>query len=229
MGFMEEIEQRSLPIRQAILSHPFVTGVGSGDLPVEKFKYYVAQDYVYLIDYSRTLALAAARAPDLDVMSWFAGLLDSTLNTEMALHLSYCAEFGISVEELENTQAAPTTVAYTSFLLKTASQGSFGELVASLVPCGWGLLGDWRSLGQPRSPAWRAPVRPVDRHVRFGRVPRPGVISAGTSRTARRRRRSGRTGGDGGGLRHQPALGIPVLGHGLLARKVAGLKVMFPY
>ena len=138
MGFMEEVEQRSLPIRQAILSHPFVAGVGSGDLPVEKFKYYVAQDYVYLIDYSRALALAAARAPDLDVMSWFAGLLDSTLNTEMALHLDYCAEFGISVEELENTPAAPTTVAYTSFLLKTAFQGSFGELVASLVPCGWG-------------------------------------------------------------------------------------------
>ena len=138
MGFMEEIEQRSLPLREAILAHPFVVGVGRGDLPVEKFKFYVAQDYVYLIDYSRALALAVTRAPELDVMAWFAGLLNETLNTEMALHLSYCAEFGISTEELEATQAAPTTVAYTGFLLKTAAQGSFGELVAALVPCGWG-------------------------------------------------------------------------------------------
>ena len=29
-------------------------------------------------------------------------------------------------------------MAYTSFLLKTAYNGSFGELVASLLPCQWG-------------------------------------------------------------------------------------------
>ncbi len=138
MGFIADIEQRSQPLRQAILAHPFVAGVGDGTLPVEKFKYYVAQDYVYLVDYSRALALASARAPRLDDMSWFAGLLDETLNVEMALHRSYCEEFGISAQELEATVASPTTVAYTSFLLKTAHQGSFGELVASLLPCQWG-------------------------------------------------------------------------------------------
>ncbi|MCH8987651.1 MAG: thiaminase II [Chloroflexi bacterium] len=138
MGFIADIERRTQPIRQAILAHPFVTGVGDGTLPVEKFKYYVAQDYAYLVDYSRALALASARAPRLDDMSWFAGLLDETLNVEMALHRSYCEEFGISARELEATVASPTTVAYTSFLLKTAHQGSFGELVASLLPCQWG-------------------------------------------------------------------------------------------
>ena len=125
-------------MRDAILAHPFVTGVGDGTLPVEKFKHYVTQDYAYLVDYSRALALASARAPRLDDMSWFAGLLDETLNVEMALHRRYCQEFGISAEELEATVAAPTTVAYTSFLLKTAYEGSFGELVASLLPCQWG-------------------------------------------------------------------------------------------
>ena len=138
MSFAEIVEKKTLPVRQAILSHPFITGVGDGTLPVEKFKYYVMQDYVYLIDYARVLALASARAPDLESMSWFAGLLDETLNTEMDLHRSFCSEFGITREALEATQAAPTTVAYTSFLLKVAHQGSFGELVAALLPCQWG-------------------------------------------------------------------------------------------
>ncbi|MCH8831331.1 MAG: thiaminase II [Chloroflexi bacterium] len=138
MGFIADIERQSQSIRQAILAHPFVTGVGDGTLPVEKFKHYVTQDYAYLIDYSRALALASARAPRLDDMSWFAGLLDETLNVEMALHRRYCQEFGINAQELEATVAAPSTVAYTSFLLKTAHQGSFGELVASLLPCQWG-------------------------------------------------------------------------------------------
>ena len=138
MGFINEIEERTVPLRRAILAHPFVSGVGQGTLPVENFKFYVSQDYVYLIDYSRVLALAAARAPELETMSWFAGLLDETLNTEMAMHRNYCARFGIISEELEATEAAPSTVAYTSFLLKTAHQGSFGELAASLLPCQWG-------------------------------------------------------------------------------------------
>ena len=63
MGFAEDIELKALPIRQAILSHPFIIGVGDGTLPVEKFKHYMTQDYVYLIDYARVLALASARSP----------------------------------------------------------------------------------------------------------------------------------------------------------------------
>ena len=138
MPFADDIEQQALPVRRAILAHPFVVGVGDGTLDVAKFKHYVLQDYAYLIDYSRVLALAAARAPELETMSWFARLLDETLNVEMDLHRSYCAEFGITPEELAATIAAPTTVAYTSYLLKVAHQGSFAELVASLLPCQWG-------------------------------------------------------------------------------------------
>ena len=138
MGFIDGVEERALPVRQAILEHPFVQGIGRGDLDVERFKHYVTQDYVYLIDYARVLALGAARAPELETMSWFAGLLDETLNTEMELHRGYCERFGISREELEATQPAPATVAYTGYLIRVASQGSFGELAASLLPCQWG-------------------------------------------------------------------------------------------
>ena len=152
MSFAENIERQTLPLRQAILAHPFVTGVGDGTLDVAKFKHYVMQDYVYLIDYSRVLALASARAPDLATMAWFARLLDETLNVEMDLHRSYCAEFGITPGELESTIAAPTTVAYTSFLLKVAHQGSFGELVASLLPCQWGYWEIGEHLAQQGEP-----------------------------------------------------------------------------
>jgi thiaminase/transcriptional activator TenA len=138
VSFAQTIEGEALPLRQAILSHPFITGVGDGTLPVEKFKHYVTQDYVYLIDYARVIALASARAPDLQSMAWFAALLDQILNTEMDLHRSYCAEFGITKQELEATQPSPTTVAYTSYLLRIAYHGSFAELVACLLPCLWG-------------------------------------------------------------------------------------------
>ena len=138
MAFADEVEKKAEPVRKAILNHPFVTGIGDGTLDVERFKFYVRQDYVYLIDYSRVLAMASARAPDLDTMGWFARLLHETLNTEMELHRSFSAQFSITIGDLEATKAAPTTLAYTGFLLDVAYRGSYPELAACLLPCQWG-------------------------------------------------------------------------------------------
>lgn len=157
MGFIENVEQRAQPIRQAILKHPFVQGIGRGDLAPDRFKFYIIQDYLYLIDYARVLALGAARAPQLDTMSWFAKLLDETLNTEMELHRSYCAQFGITRQQLETAKPAPTTVAYTAYLLRIASQGNFGELAASLLPCQWGYWEIGQHLAQ-QGPPTHAPL-----------------------------------------------------------------------
>ena len=152
MGFVSDVETEYQSIRDSILRHPFIVGVGNGTLNVKNFRHYVLQDYVYLIDYSRVLAVASAKAPDLDTMSWFASLLDETLNVEMDLHRKYCQEFGITLSDLEQTVASPTTISYTSFLLKTAYHGTFAELVAALLPCqlGYWEIGEHLSkLGKP--------------------------------------------------------------------------------
>ena len=157
MSFADGLELRCAPLRQAILEHPFVMGIGQGDLALDKFKFYIAQDYLYLIDYARVLALAAARAPELPDMAWFAGLLDATLNTEMELHRGYCAQFGLTAAALEATPPAPTTIAYTAYLLKTAAQGSFGELAAALLPCQWGYWEIGQHLARRGAPAHAPP------------------------------------------------------------------------
>ena len=138
MGFSNDIRRKTDAMHQKIFQHPFVRGIGDGSLDVERFKFYIRQDYAYLIQYARVLALGVVKAPTLADMSKFAEIVHLILNTEMALHRSYCTEFGISEAELEATEPAPTTTAYTNFLLDTASRGTFGELVAALLPCQWG-------------------------------------------------------------------------------------------
>ena len=140
MGFSEELRQHAAEVWEAFHRHPFVRGIGDGTLPLEQFKYWLKQDYVYLIDYARVFALAAAKAPDLESMSKFAKLLDGTLNTEMSLHRDYAARFSISNQELEETVKSPTTQAYTDFLLATSYSGDMAELLAGLLPCTWGFF-----------------------------------------------------------------------------------------
>lgn len=119
-------------------AHPFVRGIGDGTLPEDTFRHYVRQDYVFLVDYGRLLALACARAPELATMRRFAELTQAILVTEMDLHRSFAAEWGIAAAELEHEAPTPATGAYTDFLLRTAALGDFAELVAALLPCMWG-------------------------------------------------------------------------------------------
>ncbi len=138
MRFSDELRRAADPIWQAQHEHPFVRGIGDGTLPAAKFRHYVRQDYLFLIEYARLLALGCARAPGLAEMTRFAELARAILATEMDLHRSYAAEWGIAADELEAERMTPATRAYTDFLLRTAALGDYAELVAALLPCMWG-------------------------------------------------------------------------------------------
>jgi thiaminase/transcriptional activator TenA len=136
--FTTRLRERAEPIWRAQHDHPFVRGIGDGSLALERFAHWVRQDYRFLEEYCRLFGLAAARSPDLDTLARFADLLQTTVRTEMELHRAYAREFGISESELEREPMAPTTRAYTDFLLRVAATGDFAELAAALLPCMWG-------------------------------------------------------------------------------------------
>lgn len=123
------------------------------------------QDYLFLVQYGRVLALAAARAPDLATLRPFAELTHETLDTEMDLHRSYCVQLGIRDEDLEREQMASTTQAYTDFLVRTASHGDFCELVAALLPCVWGYSEVGRRLAGRGRPADRRYAAWIDMYA----------------------------------------------------------------
>lgn len=153
--FSDELREAASSIWAAQHEHPFVCGIGNGTLEPEKFRFYVRQDYLFLIEYGRLLALASARAPRLELQTRFAELTQETLVTEMDLHREYARRWGISEEELEAEQPVPATRAYTDFLLRTAALGDFGELVAALLPCMWGYAELGAALPRPDHELYR--------------------------------------------------------------------------
>ncbi len=163
--FTERLRKKADPIWEAQHQHRFVRGIGDGTLDLEPFKFWVRQDYVFLVGYARLLAVAAARSPDLNTMIRFAELLSATLRTEMSLHRSYAAEFGISHEELERERPAPTTQAYTDFLLQVAAMDDFAELVAVLLPCMWGFSEIGQRLAQRPRPAEERHAKWIDMYA----------------------------------------------------------------
>jgi thiaminase (transcriptional activator TenA) len=137
-AFSDQLRAGADALWQAQHDHPVVRGIGDGSLPLAAFARYVRQDYLFLIDYARLLALGAARAPDLETMRRFAELAEAILGEEMELHRAFAAGLGITAAELEAEEPAAETTIYTDFLVRTAATGDFGELAAALLPCMWG-------------------------------------------------------------------------------------------
>jgi thiaminase (transcriptional activator TenA) len=120
-----------------ILAHPFLAGLTDGSLPRDVFAYYVLQDAHYLVDYARALALVGAKAPDEQTIAMFAAHAHGALEVERSLHAGLFREMGITADEVRATPVMPTTLAYTSYLLRSCHQGSFAEGLAAVLPCYW--------------------------------------------------------------------------------------------
>jgi len=126
----EELWKLNRDTANACLTHPFVQGIGSGDLSRERFRVYVAQDAYFLEAFARAYALALAKSPDREGIAVFKDLLVGVFE-ELTLHEGYAARWGVSLEP----EPLPSTSTYCDFLLRTASLEPVGHTAAAMAPC----------------------------------------------------------------------------------------------
>ena len=119
------------------LKHPFVTGIGDGTLDIEKFRYFMLQDYLYLFDYARVFALGVVKARDPELMRAFAANVDAILGGEMNIHRAYMKRLGITEEQVFAVKPALDNLSYTNYMLSVASSGGPMEIVAAILACSW--------------------------------------------------------------------------------------------
>jgi thiaminase/transcriptional activator TenA len=130
-GLAARLWQANHDLASVALAESFVRGLANGSLPAECFKAYVAQDAFFLEAFARAYALALARSPDRYGLESFHALIRGVLD-ELRLHASYAAGWGV---DLACVEPGRDTLAYTDFLLATASLGSVGETCAAMTPC----------------------------------------------------------------------------------------------
>src|ERR671912_869668 len=113
-GFTKELWRSITSIYNEILAHPFLRGLTDGTLTEERFRFYVLQDAVYLRDYARALSLAGVRSPDESALVMFNEHSAGAITVERSLHEGFLKDLDVALEEVEATEASPTTLAYTS-------------------------------------------------------------------------------------------------------------------
>jgi thiaminase (transcriptional activator TenA) len=131
MTLSAQLWSNNADVAADVLTHPFVRGVGDGSLPRALFAGYVAQDAFFLESFARAYALALARSGDTSTLLTLADLL-AGVRQELALHASYAGSWGI---DMAGVEPLPATLAYTEFLLATASTQDLGVIFAAMTPC----------------------------------------------------------------------------------------------
>lgn len=132
--------------------HRFVQQLGAGTLASAAFRRYLMQDYLFLVQFARAYALAGYKSARLTDLRAAAAAVTAILETEMPLHVSYCAGWGIGEAEMLRQPEAMETIAYTRFVLERGMAGDLLDLHVALAPClvGYAEIGDLLSSGPQR-------------------------------------------------------------------------------
>ena len=153
MSLLERLQSAAADDWTAYVDHAFVRGLGDGSLPQAAFRHYLVQDYLFLIQFARAHALAAYKSRRLADMRAARGGLDAILD-EMGLHLRVCEGWGLSAADVEATEEAQATVAYTRFVLDVGMSGDLLDLQVALIPCTLG----YAEIGRRLAPAGIAAI-----------------------------------------------------------------------
>ncbi|KAI5356944.1 putative thiaminase-2/PQQC, pyridoxamine kinase/Phosphomethylpyrimidine kinase, thiaminase II [Septoria linicola] len=114
--------------------HDFVEKLGDGTLEIERYKFYMVQDYLYLIQFARANALAGYKAKTLDDVAASAAIVGH-VKTETALHVKECEALGLTEEAMMEAEEHQACTAYTRFVLDVGMSEDWLALQVALLPC----------------------------------------------------------------------------------------------
>ena len=118
---------------EAMVNHPFVLEMGDGTLDIARFRAYFRQDYVFCKDLVALTAIAIAKAaPDYEAGKILNGFLANFLSAENDLFLGGFHDLGVTPAEYRATVANPVTQAFGDFMVRTALEGDFDDILPLL-------------------------------------------------------------------------------------------------
>jgi thiaminase (transcriptional activator TenA) len=123
-------------------AHPFLGELARGTLPLDRFRFFIEQDLLFLPAFARCMALGAAKSATDAELEFFTRQLDGIIRLEIPSNQRLLDQvISLGAEDRGGARGmAPANVAYTSFLLATAAAGGPLEITAAILPCSWSYI-----------------------------------------------------------------------------------------
>ena len=136
MKITERLRRECDTTWEKIINHRFIIELYEGFLPLEKFRFYILQDYNYLAGLVRALALTASKS-DFMLAADILSIAQEESDTELKNYEKILNGLGLTIEEAIDTERSMITTAYSDFLISSAHKGNSCEGLAAVLPCFW--------------------------------------------------------------------------------------------
>ena len=122
--------------------HKFLSDLVSNKLTDKNFKKYLVQDYIFLQQFLKILALSVYKSKSFEEINRSINFIKG-IDHEIKLHVSYCKKWKISLRSLNNIKVERANSAYTDHVLSVGKNGNNLDIFSSLSPCiiGYGEIG----------------------------------------------------------------------------------------
>ena len=122
--------------------HKFLSDLVSNKLPDKNFKKYLIQDYIFLQQFLKILALSVYKSNSFEEINRSVNFIKG-IDHEIKLHVSYCKKWKITLRSLRNIKVESANRAYTDHVLSVGKNGNNLDIFSSLSPCiiGYGEIG----------------------------------------------------------------------------------------
>jgi thiaminase/transcriptional activator TenA len=137
LSFSRNLKAKAAKVWEEGYTHPFVQELGKGILDKEKFKFYLLQDYHYLLQYSKVFAIAAIKSDTEELMTRFTKIQYFILANEMDLHRAYMTDFGVTPDDIAAVKPSLYNRTYTANMLAVGQTEGLAEVLAAVFPCAW--------------------------------------------------------------------------------------------
>jgi thiaminase (transcriptional activator TenA) len=141
-AFSGRLRARCDRIWAGLHAHPFLGELARGTLPLDRFRFFIEQDLLFLPAFARCMAMGAAKSASDAELEFFTRQLDGVVRLEIPSNRRLLDQV-ISLGAQDRSGArgmAPANVAYTSFLVATAAAGGPLEITTAILPCSWSYI-----------------------------------------------------------------------------------------
>ena len=116
---------------------PFVTAMAEGSLDPARFRTYILQDYLYLLDYIDILRRMQQLAADPDLRAFLEDVMDETRKETDRVHVPGMRKLGITDEEISDSQMIEAVADYLEFMRRQMEEEGLLAGLTALLQCSW--------------------------------------------------------------------------------------------
>ena len=123
-------------------NHKFLSDLVSNKLPDKNFKNYLVQDYIFLQQFLKILALSVYKSKNFEEINRSINFIKG-IDHEIKLHISYCKKWKIPPKSLNNIVVKKANSDYTEHVLRVGKNGDNLDIFSCLSVCiiGYGEIG----------------------------------------------------------------------------------------